>query len=137
MGMAHSVEGRYPFLDPRVVEYSIKLPASYKMLGLREKAVLKHVMRDVLPPQTLNRTKQPYRAPIRSVFFGEDSPEFVDECLSKENIKKTGYFDPETVTKLTAKFRGGGRVSETEEMALTGILSVQLLHSTWRQQCHN
>ncbi len=137
MGMAHSVEGRYPFLDPRLVEYSIRLPASYKMLGLREKAILKHAMRDVLPPQTLKRAKQPYRAPIRPVFFGKDSPEFVGEYLSKENLKKTGYFDPETVAKLTAKFQRGGGASETEEMALTGILSVQLLHSMWRQQCHN
>lgn len=133
MGMAHSVEGRYPFLDPRLVEYSINLPASFKMFGLREKAVLKHAMRDMLPPQTLKRTKQPYRAPIHPVFFGENSPKFVDECLSKESLKKAGYFDPEAVTRLSVKFRSGGRVSETEEMALTGILSVQLLHSMWRQ----
>lgn len=137
MGMAHSVEGRYPFLDPRLVEFSIKLPASYKMLGLREKAILKHAMRDALPLETLRRVKQPYRAPIRPVFFSEDSPEFVSECLSKESLKKTGYFDPDAVTGLVTKFRRGGRVSETEEMALTGILSVQLLNSMWRQQCHN
>lgn len=133
MGMAHSVEGRYPFLDPRLVEYSIKLLASYKMLGLREKAVLKHAMRDVLPIQTLRRTKQPYRAPIRPVFFSGNSPEFVRECLSKENLRKTGYFDPDAVTGLVSKFQRVGRVSETEEMALTGILSVQLLHFMWRQ----
>lgn len=137
MGMANSVEGRYPFLDPRLVEYSIKLPASYKMLGLREKAILKYAMRDALPPQTLRRTKQPYRAPIRPVFFSENSPEFVVDSLSKENLRKTGYFDSDAVTGLVAKFQRGGRVSETEEMALTGILSVQLLHSMWRQQCHN
>lgn len=134
MGMAHSVEGRYPFLDPRLVEFSIQLPASYKMLGLREKTILKHAMKDVLPLETLKRAKQPYRAPIRSVFFGEDSPEFVSECLSKESLKKTGYFDSDAVAGLVAKFQRGGRVSETEEMALTGILSVQLLR---RQQCHN
>ena len=132
MGMAHSVEGRYPFLDPRVVEYSIGLPAYYKMLGLREKAVLKHAVRDVLPPETLKRAKQPYRAPIRSVFFGEDNPEFVTECLSPERLRSTGYFNPEAVAGLSAKFQRGRRVSETEEMALTGILSVQLLHSMWR-----
>lgn len=137
MGMANSVEGRYPFLDPRLVEYSIKLPASYKMLGLREKAILKYAMRDSLPSQTLRRTKQPYRAPIRPVFFSENSPEFVVDCLSKENLKKTGYFDSDAVTGLVAKFQRSGRVSETEEMVLTGILSVQLLHSMWRQQCHN
>jgi len=132
MGMAHSVEGRYPFLDPRVVDYSVGLPAHFKMYGLREKAVLKKAMDNLLPPETINRYKQPYRAPIRSVFFGEDSPEYVDECLSLEKLQETGYFNPEIVAGLSAKCRRVGRVSETEEMALVGILSVQLLHSMWR-----
>ena len=135
MGMANSVEGRYPFLDPRVVDYSIRLSAEFKLYGLREKAVLKRAMKDMLPPETLGRVKQPYRAPIRSVFFGKDRPDYVDESLSPESLKETGYFDPKAVTSLCAKFESGGRVSETEEMALTGILSVQLLHSMWRSQC--
>ncbi|GAB1469204.1 asparagine synthase (glutamine-hydrolyzing) [Chloroflexota bacterium] len=132
MGMANSVEGRYPFLDPRVVDYSINLPAVFKLYGLQEKAVLKRAMKDMLPPQTLKRVKQPYRAPIRSVFFGENKPDYVEECLSPRQLKDTGYFDPEALRGLCTKFKGGGRVSEMEEMALTGILSVQLLHSMWR-----
>jgi asparagine synthase (glutamine-hydrolysing) len=132
MGMAHSVEGRYPFLDPRVVEYSVGLPSHFKMNGLREKAVLKHAMNNLLPMETINRYKQPYRAPIRSVFFGENSPEYVADCLSPKKLREAGYFNPETVASLSAKCSGSGRVSETEEMALVGILSVQLLNSMWR-----
>jgi asparagine synthase (glutamine-hydrolysing) len=131
MGMANSVEGRFPFLDPRVVDFSVRLPAEYKMYGLREKAVLKRAMQGLLPQETLQRHKQPYRAPIRSVFFGGGT-EYVSENLSPENIKQTGYFVPESVAALQAKCRRGGNVSETEEMALTGILSVQLLHNMWR-----
>lgn len=132
MGMANSVEGRFPFLDPRVVEFSVRLPAEYKMYGLREKAVLKRAMKGLLPQETLSRSKQPYRAPIRSVFFGGDSPQYVGENLSPEKLRETGYFAPESVAALIAKCRRGGNVSETEEMALTGILSVQLLHFMWR-----
>ncbi len=131
MGMAHSVEGRYPFLDPRVVDYSIALPAHYKMYGLREKAVLKRAMRGLLPPETLNRYKHPYRAPIRSVFFGDDSPEYVRECLSPRKLEETGYFEPAVVETLTTKCQRSVHVSETEEMALAGILSTQLLHFNW------
>jgi len=132
MGMAHSVEGRYPFLDPRVVDFSLGLPAYFKMQGLREKAVLKRAMQGLLPAETINRYKQPYRAPIRTVFFGEDSPKYVAECLSPQKLKEGGYFNPKTVSALGAKCGGSGRVSETEEMALAGILSVQLLNSMWR-----
>jgi len=131
MGMAHSVEGRYPFLDPRVVDYSIALPAHYKMYGLHEKAVLKRAMRGLLPPETLNRYKHPYRAPIRSVFFGDDSPEYVCECLSPRKLEETGYFEPAVVETLTTKCQRSVHVSETEEMALAGILSTQLLHFNW------
>jgi asparagine synthase (glutamine-hydrolysing) len=132
MGMANSVEGRFPFLDPHVVDFSVRLPAEYKMYGLREKAVLKRAMQGLLPQETLQRHKQPYRAPIRSVFFGAGALDYVSENLSPENIKQTGYFVPESVAALQAKCRRGGNVSETEEMALTGILSVQLLHNMWR-----
>lgn len=132
MGMAHSVEGRYPFLDPRVVDYSINLPVHYKMQGLREKIVLKRAMKGLLPPETLERYKQPYRAPIRSVFFGEDTPAYVAEYLSPGKLKEAGYFEPATVKALVAKCQNSPRVSETEEMALAGILSTQLLHFIWR-----
>ncbi|GJQ36830.1 MAG: asparagine synthetase B [Anaerolineaceae bacterium] len=132
MGMANSVEGRFPFLDPRVVDFSVRLPAEHKMYGLREKAVLKRAMKDQLPQETLRRSKQPYRAPIRSVFFGGDSLDYVSENLSPEKIRQTGYFAPESVAALIAKCQRGANVSETEEMALTGILSVQLLHYMWR-----
>ena len=41
MAMAHGVEGRYPFLDPRVVAFASSLPARFKMKGLQEKYLLK------------------------------------------------------------------------------------------------
>ncbi|MDZ7318949.1 MAG: asparagine synthase (glutamine-hydrolyzing) [candidate division KSB1 bacterium] len=132
MGMAHSVEGRYPFLDPRIVDYSVGLPAHYKMCGLREKTVLRRAMRGFLPPATLNRYKQPYRAPIRSVFFGDHTPAFVGEYLSPEKLAESGYFEPAGVKALIAKCQNSAKVSETEEMALVGILSTQLLDSIWR-----
>lgn len=132
MGMAHSVEGRYPFLDPRVVDYSLGLPTQYKMLGLREKIVLKRAMTGLLPPETINRYKQPYRAPIRSALFGTNSPQYLIEHLSPGKLQEAGYFEPQAVKTLTAKCQSSLRVSETEEMALAGILSAQLLHFLWR-----
>ena len=41
MAMAHSVEGRYPFLDHRVVEFAAKLPSNVKMKVLDQKHLLK------------------------------------------------------------------------------------------------
>jgi asparagine synthase (glutamine-hydrolysing) len=68
VAMAHAVEGRFPFLDYRVVEFCNSLPAGMKMRGLREKALLKDAMSDLLPADILTRPKQPFRAPIRAAF---------------------------------------------------------------------
>ncbi len=128
MGMAHSVEGRFPFLDHRVVEFASRLPASLKLNGLTEKYLLKEVSREWLPAAITDRPKQPYRAPIHRAFFNDDPPEYVDELLSRPAIQAAGYFNPNAVDQLVAKLRGGRPLGETDDMALAGIISTQLLH---------
>ncbi len=129
MAMANSVEGRYPFLDHRVVELAARIPARYRLNGLKEKFILKNAARGIIPDELIDRPKQPYRAPISRCFFGKNSPDYVDELLSEDSLKKTGYFNPERVSKLTSKCqRQKGRIlSERENMALVGILSTQLV----------
>ncbi len=63
MLMAHSVEGRFPFLDPDVARLADSLPPSYKLRVLDEKHVLKQVAKGLVPAEILERKKQPYRAP--------------------------------------------------------------------------
>lgn len=127
MAMANSVEGRYPFLDYRVIEYCMKLPPEYKLRGLNEKILLKKMMRGRLPDEIINRTKQPYRAPVLESFFSENAPDYVSEMLSQEQISLGGIFDPSTVNQLVGKMRSKKQVSEMDNMAITGILSTQLL----------
>ena len=129
MAMANSVEGRYPFLDHRVVELAAQIPAHYRLNGLNEKFILKNAARNIIPDELIDRPKQPYRAPISRCFFGKGAPDYVEELLSEYSLKKTGYFNPEKVSKLTSKcLRQQGRIlSERENMALVGILSTQLV----------
>src|SRR3990172_136018 len=49
VAMAHSIEGRFPFLDHRVMEFCARLPLRYKIKGLNEKYILKECMKDLLP----------------------------------------------------------------------------------------
>ena len=71
MLMAHSVEGRFPFLDVDVVELANALPASSKLRGLDEKHVLKRAAAGLVPEEIIRRPKQPYRAPDALSFVGE------------------------------------------------------------------
>ncbi len=127
MGMANSVEGRFPFLDYRIIEFCASLPPDFKLSGLNEKALLKKMMKGKLPEEILNRPKQAYRAPILSSFLGSNAPEYIQKILSKEFLIETGIFDPDSVSRLLSKMKSGREYSEIDNMALTAIISTQLL----------
>lgn len=127
VAMAHSVEGRFPFLDYRVVEFCNNLPARLKLRGLTEKHLLKKVARTWLPEEIWQRPKRPYRAPIHRSFFHDGTPDYVRELLAPEAIRAKGYFHPAAVRRLVEKIEHGQSVGETDDMALAGILSTQLV----------
>ena len=128
MAMGNSVEGRYPFLDHRIIEYAASLPSDFKLNGLNEKHILKYMMKGKIPESILNRPKQAYRAPIYKSFFNENPPDYVNEMLSENIIRDNGYFDSSKVNKLLDKMKADKNVSEVDNMALAGILSTQLIH---------
>ena len=107
MGMANSVEGRYPFLDHRIIEFCTSLPPDYKLKGLNEKVLLKTMMKGKLPEEILKRSKQAYRAPILSSFLGKDAPEFVKDILAPASLLEADIFNPDSVTKLLFKINSG------------------------------
>jgi asparagine synthase (glutamine-hydrolysing) len=127
MGMAHSVEGRYPFLDHRVMEFSSKLPWDHKIRGLNEKYLMKRMMDGRLPGKVVNRPKQAYRAPVASSLTSTKAPEYLRHVLSPDMLNKYGIFNPATVEKLLGKMGEGKTVTENENMAVAGILSTQIL----------
>jgi len=129
MAMAHSVEGRFPFLDHRVVEFASKLPVRLKMKVLQEKYLLKRCADGLVPSAVKKRKKQPYRAPDGDCFAQGAAREYLDELLSPDCVRRFGLFDPEAAAKLLAKFRAGRAIGAKDNMTLVGILSTQLLVS--------
>jgi asparagine synthase (glutamine-hydrolysing) len=126
--MANSVEGRVPFLDHRVIEFAGRLPPQFKLRGLKEKRVLRHAARGLLPESVLARVKQPYRAPDSRCFFVEDQPlDFVADLLSPARINHAGYFDTRAVGALVEKCRAGKAIGFADNMAFVGVLSTMIL----------
>ncbi|MEZ5072746.1 MAG: asparagine synthase (glutamine-hydrolyzing), partial [Bacteroidales bacterium] len=111
VSMAHSVEGRYPFLDYRLVEFSTRIPADMRIRGLNEKYLLKKLMSERLPERILKRSKQAYRAPVSSSLLSDKAPAFLREQLSGDALRKYGLFNPATVEKLLAKMAGPAQVT--------------------------
>ncbi len=128
VAMAHAVEGRFPFLDHRVVELGARIPPQLKLNGLREKHILRKSAERLLPAGILNRTKQPYRAPDARAFVAADGPDYVARRLGAAEIVAAGYFDPKPVERLLAKCRNQKFIGFRDNMAFVGILSTQLWH---------
>lgn len=134
MGMANSIEGRYPFLDHRVIEFCMQLNPDLKLKGLNEKYLLKKAMKGRIPEPILERSKQAYRAPIKSTFTSKELPEYLKKMLSENEIKKTGIFNLKYVDQLKEKMQTKSQVSEIDNMALTAVLSTQILHHLFIQR---
>jgi asparagine synthase (glutamine-hydrolysing) len=130
VAMANSLEIRLPFLDYRVIDFAFRLPAKWKIKGLNEKYILKHSAAGLVPEEIKERVKQPYRAPIREAFFRGNSVDYVNDVLSQDSIKRAGYFHEKKVDRLVAKYKKSDQTisNESQNMALVGILSTQLIH---------
>jgi asparagine synthase (glutamine-hydrolysing) len=131
MAMAHSVEGRFPFLDHRVIEFASRLPDKLKLKVLDEKFLLKRAAGHLVPAAVAKRPKQPYRAPDASSFVDAQRQraraDYVDEMLAEPALERTGLFNPPAVRKLYDKALRGQLIGAKDNMAFVGILSTQLL----------
>ena len=125
MLMANSVEGRYPFLDHRVIEFAQSLKNRFKLNGLNEKYILKQMVKDRIPRSVLKRSKQPYRAPDISALLCSRGNYLLD-YLSEAEIRKNDIFDFKRVNFLVKKALSGKAQSVKDNMLFTIILSTQI-----------
>jgi asparagine synthase (glutamine-hydrolysing) len=131
VAMANAVEGRFPFLDHRVIEFANSLPISLKLRKLdQDKYLLRRLAASRLPEIIVNRPKMPYRAPIRDIVRSRQGA-YIDDALAPDTLREAGLFNVEAARKLYDKVRGGDSISEMEEMALLGIVTTQLWRDTF------
>jgi asparagine synthase (glutamine-hydrolysing) len=126
MLMANGVEGRFPYLDHRVIEFAAALPPRLKLRVLREKYLLKRAMAERLPSAVLARPKQPYRAPDVAAFVAA-RPDCLD-LMSAAALRDYGYFDVAKVGHLLRKALSGRVIGQRDNMAFVGILATQIWH---------
>ncbi|MDC7221511.1 MAG: asparagine synthase (glutamine-hydrolyzing) [Spirochaetales bacterium] len=130
MSMAHSVEGRYPFLDHRLVEKGFSYPDDYKLKSFSQKHILRDAFRDVIPGSIIDRPKQPYQAPDLKSFFKDGKlTEEASRFLCDEAIDKAGVFDKKYVNRLVNKFsrRMPKQIGYRDNMLITFMLSTQMI----------
>ncbi|MBB6188330.1 asparagine synthase (glutamine-hydrolyzing) [Rhodanobacter sp. MP7CTX1] len=132
VAMANSVEGRFPYLDHRLIEFAARLPPSWKIRGLTEKYLLRRALAGLLPDEILKRTKQPYRAPDSQSFFFDGEPlDYVADLMGGARIRAAGYFNAAMVGRLFDKCRHNRAIGFADNQAFVGILSTMLLDESF------
>jgi asparagine synthase (glutamine-hydrolysing) len=129
VAMANSVETRYPYLDEDFIAFTSRLAPRWKLRGLRDKYILRHAAARVLPREAAFRRKAMFRAPLAETFLA-NAPPFVRQLMSPEALRKTGYFDPETVGRDYALIASGqaNKVGVFKRLGLSGVVATQLWH---------
>jgi len=126
MSMAHSLEVRVPLLDQRLLQFAARLPARYKVRGLKLKHILKQVAKQVLPEEIINRPKAGFTIPIAR-WLAQDLRELVDEALSPQRLQAQGIFAPQKVQAMLEAHRQGKRDYSRSLFTL-------LVFSLWHQK---
>lgn len=107
MTMANSVEGRFPFLDRELVEFTAAMPPELKLHPTTEKYVLKKAAEGIVPAPVVNREKFAFVAPGSPTLL-RSGESWVGDALSPERTRLHGVFDPAAVERLRARYAEPG-----------------------------
>ena len=132
MAMAASIEGRFPFLDHRVIEFANRLPPRFKLRGLHEKVPAQARDARACRLDRAQRTKQPYRAPDSASFFdaGQPVPTGSAELLSAaQPRRRRPTSTPRRSASWSRNAAAGRAIGFGDNMAFVGMLSTMLVHA--------
>lgn len=101
-GMAHSIEGRVPFLDHELVEFVLRLPPQLKLRRMTGKYLLRRYAAKLLPRAVARRKKMPFYVPVEKYFQQPSFRDLMDDLLDDEAVRRRGLFRPQTVARLRA-----------------------------------
>ena len=118
MTMASSIEGRVPFLDHELVEFTMRLPARFKRNGKHNKLPVRHYLHTRLPGEAARRKKVPFYIPVDHYLSEGPLKELADDCLSEASVKRRGMFRWDTVKHLRGAVQPGEFLYGKQVMSL-------------------
>ena len=123
MEMAHSVEGRVPFLDHEVVELLCTMPVGQKIRGMTEKFVLREAARPVLTDTVYRRQKHPFLSPPATLNPNDRLHEMVQDALRGSAARQVPFFDQARIVRLLDRLP---TLEPGEQVAIDQILMLLL-----------
>jgi len=129
MEMAHSVEGRLPFLDHHLVEAVAKMPVSMKISGMTEKWVLREAARPVITDTVYRRQKHPFMSPPSTVQQDGKLYAMLQDTLRSSVLDGPGIYDRAKVVRMLDAIPGMDVLARNRaDSVLMWMGSICLLH---------
>ena len=102
--MAFSLESRTPFLDHRLVEYTLSMPSRCKIRNGETKYILRQVMKGLLPePIRKRKDKIGFETPQDEWFRTPDFQALINEILNSESFQNRGFIYSKKALDLYSK----------------------------------
>jgi asparagine synthase (glutamine-hydrolysing) len=106
MAMAHSLEVRNPFLDHRVAEFAMRIPAEWKMKARRIKYVTRKLGERYLSRELLYRKKQGFGFPL-ALWFRGALKGLMLKTVQESHLAADGIFRRDGMSRLVEEHLGG------------------------------
>ena len=119
MEMAHSIEGRLPFLDHKLVEYVVGLPERFKIRGMKEKYLLREAMKPVLTQRMYKRQKHPFLTPPAKAPTNKKLNTLMLDILHSQHVRELPFIDQK---KALAFFNGVGKMDKSQQNLADSVL---------------
>jgi asparagine synthase (glutamine-hydrolysing) len=124
MAMAHSLEGRSPFLDHEVAAWAARLPIRMKVRGMQGKVVLRKAFSEYLPAGIQRRGKQGFGIPVGTWFRGP-LKEWIREVLMDTGSYLNTWFSYQARQRLLDQHING-KVDHGKRLYALAVLGLWL-----------
>jgi asparagine synthase (glutamine-hydrolysing) len=127
--MAHSLEGRVPFMDEAVIAAAARIPADRKLVNGSNKKPLRDFAHNLLPPRIANAAKAAFYIPLESYIRSPEIRGLIRWALDPDRIAKRGLFDPHWAGRMLNAVEGAGF------LPLKRVFSVLMLELWFERFC--
>jgi asparagine synthase (glutamine-hydrolysing) len=125
--MSASLEGREPFLDQHIIEWTARLPTEYKYHNRQKKYILRQIVHRYIPQELMDRPKMGFAIPVQDWLYGPLKP-LVLQYLDTTTIDQQGIFRKETVGQLVRDFYAGRK---EKYLRIWHLLMFQMWYQRW------
>lgn len=133
MEMAHSIEGRVPFLDHKLVEYVVQLPPELKIKKLTEKYLLREAAKPFISKTIYKRQKHPFLAPPSQA---KNQPphmqELIQDTLRGQALSKIPFIDQKKVHELLDREKKSPSPDMSKDILLLNLVSASALQQEFQ-----